>query len=168
MAVSGANPYVVWACPTGTVSSGNAGAYMYMSGVISGGAPLTLTFTQFDAGQGYYSSLDVYSCSTASCVDGGTMLSSWQYSGYTLPSVSPVTSSTGIILIRWYSGWSTAGQGWRATWTSPASGQCARSEPPWECESVTGSGAGAGCTICGAGTYSEAGGARAPCSRWDD
>ena len=121
MTVSAAYPPVVWACPTGTVSRLSYSNYESMSVVISGAAPLTLTFTEFDTEQGYVS---VYSCSTATCADGATSL--LQYSGHTLPS--PVTSSTGFILIQWYTGGSTAAQGWRAAWTSPVSGQCACSE----------------------------------------
>ncbi len=111
----------VWACLSGAVSRMDYANDEDMSVVISGGAPLTLTFTQFDTEQGF-DWITVSSCTTAVCDEPVQLL--YQYSGDTIPS--PVTSSTGIILIQWHSDGSVAKPGWSATWTTPRSGQCAR------------------------------------------
>ena len=158
--LSAAYPPVVWACRTGTVSRLSYSNYESMSGIISGAAPLTLTFTQFDTVQGY-DWVTVSSCTTADCFQSVLLL--YRCSGNILPS--PVTSSTGIIRIQWISDSIVTRQGWRATWSSPRSGQCEfllACDMPLCVDSIgeSLSAADPGCTACTAGTYSEAGAAR--------
>ena len=116
VSLSSAQPPVVWTCQFGLVSRLNYGNYESMSGIISASAPVTLTFTAFDTEQGY-DEVTVSSCPTTAC--STTVLLLDHYSGSTIPS--PLSSSTGIMLIQWQSDLSVTSTGWSATWAgSPA------------------------------------------------
>lgn len=113
MAISSAQPPVVWTCSVGQVSRLNYGNSESMSGIISASAPVTLTFTAFDTESGY-DTVTVSSCATTACSTTFRLLN--YYSGSTIPS--SVTSSTGIMLIQWYSDDSVTRTGWSASWVA--------------------------------------------------
>ena len=90
-----------------------------MAGIIAptGASSITLTFTAFDT-ELNYDKLTVLGCVTYDCSQTAILLDA--YSGSMLPS--PVTSSTGIMLIIWHSDASNSRSGWGATWSTDGSG----------------------------------------------
>ena len=88
-----------------------------MSAIISSSAAITLTFNSFDTESGY-DELTVSSCTTTQCSTVNVLLDA--YSGSTIPS--PVTSTTGIMLIEWQSDGSVTRSGWDAVFSSV--GEC--------------------------------------------
>ena len=112
-------PPMMLACSTGTLSRARnltSGRISSMSAIISspGGAPLTLTFTQFDC-KHYPNWVSVSSCASLDCYQTVVLLQ--RTTGKQIPG--PMTSSTGIILIEWFSSDSPS---WKAAWSSPISG----------------------------------------------
>ena len=118
MTVSSAQPPVVWRCQFGQISRLNYGNSESMSAIISASAPVTLSFTAFDTEQGY-DEVTVSSCPTTAC--STTVLLLDHYSGSTIQS--PLSSSTGIMLIEWYSDGSVTKSGWSAVWSAGALAQ---------------------------------------------
>ena len=90
-----------------------------MAGIIAptGAASITLTFTEFNT-ELNYDKLTVLGCVTDDCSQTAILLDA--YSGTVAPS--PVTSSTGVMLIVWHSDTSNSRSGWSATWTAEGSG----------------------------------------------
>ena len=111
--LSSSQPPVIWTCSSGQVSRLNYGSSESMSGIISASAPVTLSFTAFETESGY-DKVTLSSCPSTSC--SSTLVLLDHYSGSTIPS--PVTSSTGIMLIQWQSDGSGTRSGWSAVWSS--------------------------------------------------
>ncbi len=111
--VSANLPPPVWVCTTGNISRLNYGNNEDMEGIIAptGAASVTLSFTAFETEQAF-DKLTVHSCVTSNCTQTSILLNG--YYGSVIPS--PVTSSTGIMLIIWHSDASSTRSGWSATW----------------------------------------------------
>jgi hypothetical protein len=100
-------------CSSGVINKLGYGNSESMSAIISYPAAITLTFIYFKTELGY-DKLTLSSCSDISCSTKTVLLDG--YSGSIMPS--PVTSSTGVMLIEWESDESTISVGWAATWNS--------------------------------------------------
>ncbi len=111
--VSANVPPPVWVCTMGNVSRLNYGNSEDMEGIVapSGAASVTLTFSAFDT-ELAFDKLSVLSCATSDCSQTAVLLDA--HYGSVVPS--PVTSSTGVMLITWHSDASSTRSGWSATW----------------------------------------------------
>jgi hypothetical protein len=103
----------LWSCSSGTVGRLNYGNIEDLSVIISSSAAITLTFHSFDTEE-YYDNITVSSCATILCSEVNVLLD--DYSGSTIPS--PVTSTTGIMLIVWKSDESVTQNGWDAVFAT--------------------------------------------------
>jgi hypothetical protein len=105
----------LWACSDGTVSRLNYSNSESMSAIISyPAAIITFTFNSFNT-EANYDILQLSSCTDISCSSKTTVLLE-EYSGSTIPS--PVTSTTGFMLLEWRSDHSTTRTGWGAFWAT--------------------------------------------------
>ncbi len=105
-----------WTSSTGSVSRMEYGNNDAMSGIIVSAdrTAVKLQFCYFDTEPGY-DLVTVSSCEAINCSQSSVL---GVYSGSTIPD--PVTSSTGIMLIRWTSDGSQTRHGWSAEWSSSA------------------------------------------------
>jgi hypothetical protein len=104
-------------CSSGTVGRLHYGNSETLSAIISSSAAITLTFNSFDT-ESDYDMITVSSCTTTLCSVVNVLLD--DYSGSIIPS--PVTSTTGIMLIQWQSDESVTESGWDAVFASV--GEC--------------------------------------------
>jgi hypothetical protein len=100
-------------CPAGHFLKLGYGNSESMSAIISYPAAITLTFYVFHTEAGA-DKLTLSSCPDISCSTKTVLLDG--YSGSIMPS--PVTSSTGVMLIEWKSDETATTLGWAATWNS--------------------------------------------------
>ena len=85
-----------------------------MSAIIAPPGVSSITFTLKSFGtESNYDFLTLESCNDKTC---STTKQLGKYSGANLPT--PVTSSTGILKIKWYSDGSVVYPGWAADWSS--------------------------------------------------
>ncbi len=109
-----------WTNAAATIQRRPYGNNEVMSGIIapSGAISTTLQFTLLSTESG----LDVVTLSSCTTVNCSQVSSLGSFSGEVVPS--PVTSTTGIMLIQWRSDSSIVLSGWSATWTSRFDAAC--------------------------------------------
>jgi hypothetical protein len=100
-------------CSGGTIGRLNYGNSESLSVIVSYPAAITFAFIDFDTEAGF-DKITLSSCTSISCSSKTVLLNG--HSGSTIPS--PVTSTTGIMLIEWQSDGSVTRSGWYAFWAS--------------------------------------------------